>query len=368
MKNKTSRWAHVDALKAIACQLIVLHHLAFYGPMSDVAAPLAPDLLGWLSQYGRMAVQVFLVLGGFLAARSLAPQARLKPNAPAWDLLGDRYARLVLPYAVMLFIAIAASALAREWMDHGSISAPPTVAQLLAHVFLMHDVMGFEALSAGVWYVAIDFQLYAMLLALLVLARWLEQQGGWRRRLAPGLVLGAVAASLLFFNLQPGWDIAAPYFFGTYGLGVLAGWWTAPRLRPLPLLGLALLVGAALLLEWRGRIAVAVLVAALLAVLQWRPQWVPQADGRAGRAMAYISRISYGVFLVHFPVCLVVNAAFTAFVPELPALHALGMLLAWGASLFAGSLFHHHVELRAMGWIAARRARVQGTSGSYGLR
>jgi hypothetical protein len=37
--------AFIDTLKALACQLIVLHHLAFYGPMSDHAYSLAPDLI-----------------------------------------------------------------------------------------------------------------------------------------------------------------------------------------------------------------------------------------------------------------------------------------------------------------------------------
>ena len=50
----------VDALKAIACLMIVLHHLSVYGPMSDVAYPLFPGLIDWLYQYGRMAVQAFL--------------------------------------------------------------------------------------------------------------------------------------------------------------------------------------------------------------------------------------------------------------------------------------------------------------------
>ncbi|WP_029000338.1 acyltransferase family protein [Azohydromonas australica] len=369
MRPAAQRWAHVDALKAVACQLIVLHHLAFYGPMSDTAAELAPELIGWLSQHARVAVQVFLVLGGFLAARSLAPQARLKHGAAPWELLGDRYARLALPYAVMLLISIAASALAREWMDHASISDPPRLGQLLAHLLLLHDLLGVEALSAGVWYVAIDFQLYALLLALLVLARWLEQGGPQQRRqLAPALVLLGVAASLLYFNLEPDWDVAAPYFFGAYGLGVLAGWWTAPRLRLVPLAALALLVGVALLIEFRLRIAVASAVALLLAVLQWRPQWVPRAEGSLGRLTASVSRSSYGVFLVHFPVCLVVNAAFTEFVPDEPVPQALGMLVAWGASLFAGALFHRHVEQRAMAWVAARRARVQGHSGSFRTR
>ena len=42
--------------------------------MSDIAQPLAPDLMAWLYDYARMAVQIFLVLGGYLAAASLAPE------------------------------------------------------------------------------------------------------------------------------------------------------------------------------------------------------------------------------------------------------------------------------------------------------
>ncbi|MFM8696778.1 MAG: acyltransferase family protein, partial [Betaproteobacteria bacterium] len=62
----------VDLLKALACCLIVLHHLAFYGPMSDHADELFPVFFDGLAQHGRLAVQVFLVLGGYLAARSFS--------------------------------------------------------------------------------------------------------------------------------------------------------------------------------------------------------------------------------------------------------------------------------------------------------
>jgi len=51
-----SRLPLIDALKAIASQLIVIHHLAFYGPMSDYALPLAPKLIPWLYDYARIAV------------------------------------------------------------------------------------------------------------------------------------------------------------------------------------------------------------------------------------------------------------------------------------------------------------------------
>ena len=73
MSNAPSRLALIDALKAVASQFIVLHHLAFYGPMSDFTHQLWPGLITWLSQDARMAVQVFLVISGFLSARALAP-------------------------------------------------------------------------------------------------------------------------------------------------------------------------------------------------------------------------------------------------------------------------------------------------------
>jgi peptidoglycan/LPS O-acetylase OafA/YrhL len=58
-----------------------------------------------------------------------------------------------------------------------------------------------------------------------------------------------------------------------------------------------------------------------------------------------LATISFSVFLVHFPVCLVVNAAFTRFVSDQPHEQALGMLVAWAASLAAGAAFYRWVEL-----------------------
>ncbi|RZI65422.1 MAG: acyltransferase, partial [Variovorax sp.] len=55
----TQRFPGVDALKGVACVTIVWHHLAFYGPMSDVVHGAVPWLMDWLYRYGRMAVQVF---------------------------------------------------------------------------------------------------------------------------------------------------------------------------------------------------------------------------------------------------------------------------------------------------------------------
>ncbi|HNO43383.1 MAG TPA: hypothetical protein PKJ12_12355, partial [Ottowia sp.] len=68
----------IDWGKAIASQLIVWHHLAHYGPLAPRVAAVWPDLMGWLDGRALYAVQAFLVMGGYLAARSLWP----RPGAP----------------------------------------------------------------------------------------------------------------------------------------------------------------------------------------------------------------------------------------------------------------------------------------------
>lgn len=361
MTGSAPRLPHVDLFKAVASQLIVLHHLAFYGPMADQAVLLAPALFDWLAQHARLAVQVFLVLGGYLVARQLAPAMRLRDGEHGLGLLlarlWQRYLRLVLPLAAMLVVAMLAAAVARRWLDHDSIPVAPSLMQVLSHLVLLQDLIGQEALSAGVWYVAIDFQLFALLLGVLAAAALIERRLGLQQMLAPALVAAGVAASLLYFNRDAGWDVAAPYFFGAYGLGALAAWWLAAGRPRWPALGMVLLVLLALGLEWRSRIAVAAAVALVLALFD------PQADtqcawqrGSAAALVRWLAAISYAVFLIHFPVCLLVNAAFTAFLPPLPWLQAGGVLLAWGLSVGAGWWFHRMIELPTGRWLAARRA------------
>ncbi|PAS95247.1 MAG: hypothetical protein BSR46_17075 [Candidatus Dactylopiibacterium carminicum] len=205
----------IDTLKALASQLIVLHHLAFYGPMSDHAY--APDLIDWLYDYARMAVQCFLVIGGYLAAQSLAPSGHItKPKFTLPGLLWKRYLRLALPLFAALGLAIAAAALVRTIHPLPDTPTAPALGQLVAHLLLAQQILGHESLSAGVWYVAIDFQLFALFAALM----WLGRHAGRFANFAPLLVLSLTLASLYGFNRQPELDIWAPYFFGAYGLGI----------------------------------------------------------------------------------------------------------------------------------------------------
>jgi peptidoglycan/LPS O-acetylase OafA/YrhL len=341
---RSDRLALVDALKATACLAIVLHHLAFYGPMSDRAETLAPSLVAWLSQHARLAVQVFLVVAGFLAARALAPEGRLLTAQPIGTVL-RRYVRLAVPYLAAVAVAIPAAALARSLMGHHSVPAAPSLAQLAAHALLLQDVLGFESLSAGFWYVAIDFQLFAMLVALLWIAQRTGGQGARSRWLGPALVAALACASVFSFNRIAALDAWAPYFFASYGLGAIAYWITRGRgIAALWLLPLVLVTLAALELEFRVRIVVALVVALLLAGAA--RGWMPTAWAEHG-VFGRLARISYSIFLVHFPVCLVVNAVWVRLLPPDAWVHALGIVAAFGASVLAGALLYRHVESRS---------------------
>lgn len=325
----------VDLGKALASQLIVWHHLALYGPMCEVAESLAPALRDWLVEQGRLAVQVFLVMAGFLAARSMLPHPAAEPRATGVAAaIGRRFLRLAEPAWVALLAAMFAAWVARALIDHPTIPEAPTLLQVLAHLLMIQDVAGLEALSAGVWYVAIDLQLFALVALLCGLRRGIARPA--RSALTALLLLAGVTLSLLLFNREPDLDVWAIYFVGAYGLGMLAHWAASAR-RPVSrigwLLAILTLTGLALWLDWRVRILLAgtsALVLALLVPLDLRlPAWL-------ARPVAALSHISYTVFLLHYPVLLLTGALIGRLWPDAPQVHALGLVLAWALSLLAG--------------------------------
>lgn len=350
-----------DALKGLAAQVIVLHHLASYGPLAEALSDMAPALATLLFDYGRMVVQLFLVIGGYLAARSLAAVDFGVANP--LSLLWRRYIRLALPFAVAMGIAILAAAAARLWLDDDFIPGAPSLRQMLAHGMLLHGVFDVPALSAGVWYVAIDLQLFVLLALVLYSGRWL---GGERDGATFGWVLtGCLGVLALFvFNRNEAFDAWGIYFFGSYALGAFAWWLTT---RELPLLWLCGLVAVALLalyVDFRIRIVLALGVAVLLALTTmngWLGRW-PRSS-----LLAWLGKVSYAVFLVHFPVCMLVNAAYDNYFDD-DEFAVAAIIAAWGVSLLAGALFHRHVETRKQ-WVPLALASTarNGLSGLLSL-
>jgi peptidoglycan/LPS O-acetylase OafA/YrhL len=328
--------------------------------MSDVAFAWFPNVIGLLFDHGLLAVQIFLVVGGYLNAKSWI-RALSQADFHFFSRLWSRYQRLVIPLLAALSFTVAMTALVRPYFDHPSLSDSPTPFQVMAHVLLLQDVLFVEAFSAGVWYVAIDFQLFALAVLSAALAhRWQSWTGqGSVVRKALGMWLALTLASFFIWNLNPLGEIWGTYFFCSYGLGLCVGSWRWAGFnvnhRMLALM-LFLLGVLAWLYQPRIRLAVAVAVAVLLALYEatdCRPiPWLQSAWIQA------LSNGSYAIFLIHFGVSLVVSAVvFTHWSENVP-INALGMCASFGLSLLAGALLHVQVEkkppnlMRLMQWIA----------------
>lgn len=344
MRIAAPRLAFIDALKAIASQLIVLHHLAFYGPISEAARDAAPALFEWLAQDARIAVQVFLVIGGFLAAKALAPAGVLIHTNP-FALLKKRYFKLIIPFLAAMIISILLAAVARQLMVDDATPDRPTFRQFLAHAMLLHGVLGVDSLSAGAWYIAIDFQLFALMLGTLWLTRLSTKQMAERAAQIIGMLLVSVLAlaSLFYFNRDASWDNWALYFFGAYALGALTCWLTEREEKPDWLLLIAGVVIAALVVDFRSRILVALLTALALGISH---RWGFMESRPKGALFAWLGKISYSVFLIHFPVVLVINGVFSRLDPKSELAGLVGVAMAWAASIVAGAVFYRFVESR----------------------
>lgn len=351
-----SRLPFVDFLRALASQIIVFHHLAFYGPLSDQAWKVMSGLIDGLYVYGRVAVQIFFVTAGYLAVRSLAR----KPPSTIRDLskgLWTRYRRIGFPYLVALAVAVLANEVARLWMSHESISAPPSVASIVAHVFLLHDILGYQALSAGIWYLAIDLQLFSILIILTWAIRGTFIHQG--NRVISMVFMGLGLLSAFWWNRLPALEHYALYFFASYSLGTAIAWVEQQVISRMVFIGYTILVLLAMIMDYRLRLLMALSIAAILMLFLtrgWLYRW-PKSN-----LISKAGQISYSLFLVHFPVSLLVNGLWTLLLPENPWLAFLGMMVSYGLSLGCAYLFHHTVEVPLVMW-GTRKKKQKSIAG-----
>lgn len=345
--KQNSRMPFLDFMRAIASQCIVLHHLVFYGPLPERAYAALPQIFDWFYDHARMAVQVFFVLGGFFTSRGLCRIKTASFGTFASTII-TRYRRIGIPYLVTLLVAVMANELARVWMTHEAISERPTILQLLAHATFVHDILGFQALTAGIWYLAIDFQLFLLTLVTVMLARAVVRE---EKAIDPTAtyqfvlktILPLALASLFWFNRHPQYDVWAIYFVGAYYLGIVLHGVLERSLKlhwGAAYLSLVVLAGV---VDLRPRLFVAAATAFVVFIAQRGKLLYAWPKNRI---INYMGRISYSLFLIHFPVLLVVNAWGSKYLLASTASALAGLIAAYVLSLLAGIALYRGVESR----------------------
>ena len=330
----------VDVLKVVAAQFIVWHHFSAYGPMADTMTLMWPEFMEWLYRYARLAVQVFLVVGGYLAAQSVMHKPITHPLAQ----IVKRYLRLVPFYALALALISVAVAASRDTIHAHWLPSEPTLWQFAAHGFLVHDLLGFEALSSGAWYVAVDFQLYALLI---VLCHAFQSDKQHRVSLVVALLC---VASMWQFNRVDELDIWAIYFFAAYGLGVLAAWAKRSAFDA-RMFWMATVLGAgALWFEYRTRLSLALVTAIWLVIKpKGSVHWTPMK-----RVLHRLSNSAYVLFLTHFGVIVLFSDMWNKshFYHPVTAFALTGF--AWLLCVGVGLFLHEKAEVPIHHWVAQK--------------
>jgi peptidoglycan/LPS O-acetylase OafA/YrhL len=340
----SGRLGFVDDLRGLAATVIALHHIGTYGPLPYRAAEVVPRLMDWIFEYGRMAVQIFLVISGFVTALVLARAPISLPGFARFAL--RRYVRLGFPCLATLLYVLALWAL----IPRGRAAFPLFDAvdgrTLLANAFFLQDILGYPSLSAGLWYLAIDFQFGLVFYGMLLLHRGLTRALGVRSPRLDAAWLVALSApwallSVFVWNLDAAQEVWVWYFLGALYLGVVGAWGLAGRVPGWVFWAYAGAVALGLAVAWRERLALALATGVLIYIIGR----AGRLDGRASRSpLRGLGRISYSLFLVHYPTTWAVESLGLRFWDKSLATALLGMATSFVASLAAAVVFYRLVE------------------------
>ena len=357
-----------------------------------VTAVVADHLVGWPAG-GFVGVDVFFVISGFLITGLLLREHDLHGRV-SWSDFYRRRARRILPAAlVCLVLVVAASSLVYRAARAETI----TVDAFWSALFVANwhfAAVGTDYLGAitptsplqHFWSLAVEEQFYLLWpivlgIILATTARRSGKRGGGGRVVLIAVLIAVVVGSFgwsvaetasaptwgYFSTLSRGWEIAAGAL-----LAVIAGRLTrlSPGLRSaMSLGGLGLIAAGLFLLHPRmavpGPWSAVPVAGALLVLAAGVGSRLPSSRLLTNRGARYVGRISYSLYLWHFPVIVLL----AALLPDGPMTVAVTAVVIVALSVISFHLIEQPMQrgVRAARMIPTRRtgsvpARMAGVT------
>jgi peptidoglycan/LPS O-acetylase OafA/YrhL len=282
-KETRARFTLVDGLRGLAAVSVVLYH-AVEGNHITALYSAMPETMRALLENGNSGVAIFFVLSGFVIAHSLDGQTLTGWSAGRF--MAKRSVRLDPPYWVaigmtMLFSTLAAAVVKGRPIEEYSLP------QIVAHVFYLQDLLGFQNINPVFWTLCFEVQFY-LVFALLLLTR------------SSKMMLAAFVMSLLWpLRICPEYHGLFTSLWYGFLLGVGAYFsWKKTRLVPWFLAYTAVIVGAGayrrdVFMIVCAATSLILLISALSNKLTTFLNW---------RWLQFLGTISYSLYLVHNPI------------------------------------------------------------------
>jgi len=353
--KQASRFAFVDGLRGIAALGIVIFHIWWYEPQPKPAIETVHWTVEAAVMRTRGGVQILLVISGFVIAYTLRHVWFTRKEATLF--LTRRLVRLVPAYWTAIALVLLVDALCTGLAGLSSpIEGESTLLRTLAHMVFLQDITGQDALSAGMWTLCIEMQFYVVAIIGWGLAQRLFTRPVASEPRPSGWALFSVFAppalvSLFYWRLLDSTSVWVTHFFWMFFLGMVT-WWALDRSLSSSTFAVVVAIAVAELffnVEWRKYnsvalgTAVAIYLAGRLDRLHIWLNWSP---------LQYLGRVSYSLYLIHFPVCHLVTAIGWKLCDNHPTpLQAVAILIsAIPASLLAAHVLYRFVELPSARW------------------
>lgn len=273
----------IDGLRGVAASAVMLHHLLSRTPA------------GWVGARGYLGVAVFFVLSGFVISMVIGERTISGSFLGRFAL--RRAVRLDIPYWASIAVGVLLMVIAAH---QGVAKTYPSAPQVLAHLFYLQEILGYEEISPIYWTLCFEIQFYLSLILVLWAAQALRQKLASTAFLVAFLVSIAVSVSENAGAFGPARDLMPrgfmfPYWWA-FATGALCYWVSARIVAPRYLwMAVGMLAASALAVNGDWRIA-AGLTAALL---YWAARRGAMGRWLADPVSQFLGRISYSLYLLH---------------------------------------------------------------------
>lgn len=323
------RSTFIDALRGIAALGVACYHITRYEPGGQPSRELIPRFVLAGFDHAWIGVQIFFVISGFVIAYSLR-EARVTPGYFANYAL-RRSVRLDPPYWTTIVFVLLLHALLHlhlgfeSPLDVPSKLEPELSASLVAsHLVYLQNILGYDNLSAGFWTLCIEVQFYILYVTGLGIAQRaglaIAQRASPRHTGTWLLVVFLPAALLSLFEWTRTAGAQSVYdndmwiirFFCMFFLGA-AALWTLEGWIPAALFWLYVVavVGRIVMQAWFEGLSDDLTVGLSAALAAGLAIYLTGRLGKLGSwfgapILQYLGRISYSLYLIHFPISYVV--------------------------------------------------------------